>query len=49
MKDKQFWSVAGIIFVLFMIYWFAGHPYFVSERSVMFWSILIVGGVLIYS
>ncbi|MBC8377346.1 MAG: hypothetical protein H8E26_15005 [FCB group bacterium] len=49
MKDKQFWSVAGIIFVLFMIYWVAGHPFFVSERSVMFWSILIVGGVLIYS
>ncbi|MEA3288080.1 MAG: DUF6754 domain-containing protein [Candidatus Marinimicrobia bacterium] len=49
MKDKQFWSVAGIIFALFMIYWFAGHPYFVAERSVMFWAILIVGGILIYS
>ena len=49
MKDKQFWSVAGIIFVLFMIYWFAGHPHFAVDRAVMFWSILIVGGVLIYS
>jgi len=48
-KDKQFWSVAGSIFVLFMIYWFLGHPFFVAERSVMFWAILIVGGVLIYS
>ncbi len=50
MKDKQFWSVAGIIFVLFMIYWYAlEHPFFVSERAVMFWAIMIVGGVLIYS
>lgn len=49
MKDKQFWSVAGIAFLLFMIYWFAGHPYFVSERGVMFWSILFVSGTLIYS
>ena len=49
MKDKQFWSVAGGIFLLFMIYWVAGHPYFVAERAVMFWAILIVGGVLIYS
>lgn len=49
MKDKQFWAVAGVIFVLFMIYWFAGHPGFDEQRVVMFWAILIVGGILIYS
>ena len=49
MKDKQFWTVAGAFFVIFMIYWFAGHPFFIEERAVMFWSVLIVAGTLIYS
>jgi len=46
-KDKLFWGVSGAILVLFIIYWFAGHPIFKPERTVMFFAILIVSGTII--
>jgi len=48
-KDKQFWSVAAAILVAFIIYWIAGHPFFKSERIVMFFAILLVSGTLMYA
>ncbi|MEJ2110802.1 MAG: hypothetical protein P8Z37_13020 [Acidobacteriota bacterium] len=49
MKDKQFWSIAAAILLAFGIYWIAGHPYFISERIVMFFAILAVSGTLIFA
>ncbi len=49
MKDKQFWIAAGFVALLFLIYWLSGAPYFINERIVMFFSILILGGTLIYN
>ena len=49
MKDRQFWIGVAVILVLYMIYWFMGHPYFNTDRLVMFWAILTVAGVLIFS
>ena len=49
MKDKQFWKAAGFVALLFLIYWLSGAPYFINERIVMFFSILILGGTLIYN
>ena len=49
MKDKQFWKAAGFVAFLFLIYWLSGAPYFINERIVMFFSILILGGTLIYN
>tara|TARA_B100000029_G_scaffold432915_1_gene445411 strand:- start:782 stop:1645 length:864 start_codon:yes stop_codon:yes gene_type:complete len=48
-KDKQFWKAAGFVAFLFLIYWLSGAPYFINERIVMFFSILILGGTLIYN
>ena len=48
MKDKQFWVVSAIITVLFLIYWVAGHPYFVADRIVMFISIIFLSATLIF-
>ena len=49
MKDKQFWQVVALISLAFIIYWFVGHPFFITERIVMFFAILILGGTLIYN
>ncbi|MBJ11725.1 MAG: hypothetical protein CMG62_01420 [Candidatus Marinimicrobia bacterium] len=49
MKDKQFWKAAGFVALFFLIYWLSGAPYFINERIVMFFSILILGGTLIYN
>lgn len=48
MKDKQFWVVSATIAVLFLIYWVAGHPYFVADRIVMFISIIFLSATLIF-
>ena len=48
MKDKQFWVVSATIAVLFLIYWVAGHPYFVTDRLVMFMSIIFLSATLIF-
>ena len=49
MKDKQFWQVVALISLAFIIYWFVGHPFFITERIVMFFAILILGGTLMYN
>jgi hypothetical protein len=48
-KDKQFWFIAAAILLCFGIYWIAGHPYFKSDRTVMFLAILIVSGTLMFA
>ena len=48
MKDKHFWLVSAIVAVLFLIYWVAGHPYFVTDRIVMFISIIFLSATLIF-
>ena len=49
MIDKQFWISASCIALAFAIYWFTGHPFFITERLVMFFAILILGGTLIFN
>ena len=48
MKDKQFWLVTSVVIVAFAIYWLLGHPYFVTDRIVMLFSILSLSATLIY-
>ena len=48
MKDKQFWLVTAMVIFAFAIYWLLGHPYFVTDRIVMFFSILSLSATLIY-
>jgi hypothetical protein len=48
MKDRDFMISAGGISLAFLIYWFAGHPYFVTERLVMFLTIMIFSGTLMF-
>ena len=48
MKDKQFWLVTSGVIIVFAIYWLLGHPYFVTDRIVMFFSILSLSATLIY-
>ena len=49
MKDKKFWQVVGLILLVFFVYWFAGAPYFITDRVVMFFSIFILGSILLYN
>ena len=48
MKDKQFWLVTAMVIFAFAIYWLLGHPYLVTDRIVMFFSILSLSATLIY-
>tara|TARA_A100001015_G_scaffold317030_1_gene432872 strand:+ start:434 stop:1297 length:864 start_codon:yes stop_codon:yes gene_type:complete len=48
LKDKQFWLVTAMVIFGFAIYWLLGHPYFVTDRIVMFFSILSLSATLIY-
>jgi hypothetical protein len=48
LKDKQFWLVTSVVIVAFAIYWLLGHPYFVTDRIVMLFSILSLSATLIY-
>ncbi|MDP6788919.1 MAG: hypothetical protein QF845_00105 [Candidatus Marinimicrobia bacterium] len=48
MKDKQFWLVLGGITLAFLIYWFAGHPFFNHDRIVMFIAIVAMSATLLY-
>ncbi len=48
MKNKQFWIIVAVLLVLFLIYWVAGHPYFDTNRIVMFFAILVTAGTIIY-
>ena len=49
MKDKKFWQVVGFILLVFFVYWLAGAPYFITDRVVMFFSIFILGSILLYN
>ena len=49
MKDKKFWQVVGLILLVFFVYWLAGAPYFITDRVVMFFSIFILGSILLYN
>ena len=42
MKDKQFWLILGGITLAFLIYWFAGHPFFNANRIFMFVAIVAI-------
>ena len=48
MNDKKFWFTFSGIIVAFIIYWLLGHPFFIEERVVMFFAILIAAGTIIY-
>jgi hypothetical protein len=47
-NDNKFWFTFGGIIIAFIIYWLLGHPFFIEERIVMFFAILIAVGTLIY-
>ncbi len=49
MKDRQFWIVLGSLFVVFLIYWYLGHPMFNANRVVMFISIVAIDATLLYN
>ncbi len=48
MRDKQFWIVSGIIIAFLLVYNFIGHPFFLTNRTVMLFAILLFSGTLIY-
>ena len=48
MKDKNFLIGSVVFFIAFLVYWFAGHPYFITERLLMFIAIVGFGGILIF-
>ena len=48
MKDKEFFIGSCIFAFLFITYWVLGHPYFITERLLMFIAIVVFGGILIY-
>ena len=45
MKDKEFLAGSLLFSVLFLVYWISGHPYFITERIVMFVAIVGFGGI----
>ena len=48
MKDRDFF-IGCITFIFsFAIYWILGHPYFITERLLMFIAIIGFGGILIF-
>ena len=49
MKDKKFWQVVSFILLVFFVYWLVGAPYFIADRVVMFFSIFILGSILLYN
>ena len=48
MKDRNFWIVIALITVVFLVYWLLGHPYFITERAVMLFSIISLSATLMY-
>ena len=48
MKDKNFFIGSLILVLFFSIYWILGHPYFITERLLMFIAIVVFGGILVY-
>ena len=48
MKDKNFLIGSTGFLITFLVYWFIGHPYFITERLLMFIAIVGFGGILIF-
>ncbi|NOZ74814.1 MAG: hypothetical protein GXO90_05470 [FCB group bacterium] len=48
MKDQKFWTVVAGLALVFIVYWYLGHPIFKSDRIVMFFAVLLMMGTLIY-
>lgn len=48
MNDKKFWFAFGGILIAFIIYWLLGHAFFIEERIVMLFAILIAVATIIY-
>ena len=48
MKDKEFVYGSVAFTTAFLVYWFLGHPYFITERLLMFIAIMVFGGTLIF-
>ena len=49
MKDKQFWFAIGLIALIFLVYWILVHPYFNTDRIVMFITIIAMSSTLMYN
>ena len=49
MNDREFLIGSGIFVASFIIYLSFGAPYFITGRLVMFLSIVLFSGILIYS
>jgi len=49
LKDKQFWFAIGLIALIFLVYWILGHPYFNTDRIVMFITIIAMSSTLMYN
>ncbi len=48
MNDRDFFIGAGGVTFAFLIYWFMGHPFFITERIVMFIAIMTFSGTLLF-
>ena len=48
MNDRDFILGAGGVTFAFLIYWFMGHPFFITERIVMFIAIMTFSGTLLF-
>ena len=48
MNDRDFIIGAGGVTFAFLIYWFMGHPFFITERIVMFIAIMTFSGTLLF-
>ncbi len=48
MNDRDFMVGAGGITLSFLIYWLMGHPFFITERLVMFLAIMTFSGTLMF-
>jgi len=47
-NSNKFWLISGGVVLFIFLYWLFGHPYFIMERKVMFFAILIAAGTIIY-
>jgi hypothetical protein len=47
-NNQKFWFASGGVVLFLLIYWLAGHPYFIMDRVVMFFAILISAWTLIF-
>lgn len=48
MNFRQTLVVAGVLLILFILYWLVGHPYFRPGRLVMFVCVIVLSGTILY-